>query len=132
MALMRSWVGAPLAGALLEEVIAMGCKAFVVCGGAGVLQPELAVGHLVMVESAVRDEGTSHHYLAPGRYINADTAAVGVLQITLQERGVSFVAGRVWTTDAPYRKTRANIARRRSEGKTWDHRSLAPDLHQAR
>lgn len=116
VALMHSGVGAPLAGALLEEVIAMGCTAFVVCGGAGVLQPELAVGHLIVVESAVRDEGTSHHYLPAGRYIDADAAAVGVLQTTLQERGVSFVAGRVWTTDAPYRETRAKIARRRSEG----------------
>lgn len=116
LALLHSGVGAPLAGALLEEVIAMGCRAFVVCGGAGVLQPKLAVGHLIVVDSAVRDEGTSHHYLPPGRYIDADAAAVSVLRTTLQDRGVSFLTGRVWTTDAPYRETRAKIAGRRAEG----------------
>lgn len=116
LAVLHSGVGAPLAGGLLEEVIAMGCTAFVVCGGAGVLRPELALGHLIVVESAVRDEGTSHHYRPPGRYIDADAAAVSVLQTTLRDRGVPFVAGRVWTTDAPYRETRDKIERRRTEG----------------
>src|SRR6476660_7723044 len=50
LAVLHSGVGAPLAAGLLEEVIAMGCRAFIVCGGAGVLQPELTLGHLVVVE----------------------------------------------------------------------------------
>ena len=116
VALLHAGVGAPLAGALLEEVIAMGCRAFVVCGGAGVLRPELSVGQLIVVESAVRDEGTSHHYLPPGRLIDADVEAVRVLRSTLREKQISFVGGRVWTTDAPYRETRAKIDRRRAEG----------------
>ena len=94
----------------------MGCRAFVVCGGAGVLQADVALGHLIVVESAVRDEGTSHHYLPAGRIVNADAVAVGVLQTVLQERGVPYLVGRVWTTDAPYRETLTKIAQRRSEG----------------
>src|SRR3712207_4668526 len=60
-------VGAPLAAAFLEELIALGCSKFVACGGAGVLNTEIAVGHVVVPSSAIRDEGTSYHYLPPSR-----------------------------------------------------------------
>ena len=102
--------------ALLEEVIAMGCRAFVVCGGAGVLRSDLVLGHLMVVDSALRDEGTSHHYLPAGRQVDADAVAVGVLTGLLDERGVAYRTGRVWTTDAPYRETPAKIESRRAEG----------------
>lgn len=116
VAVLHSGVGAPLAAGLLEEVIAMGCRAFVVCGGAGALLPEVTLGHVVVVESALRDEGTSHHYLAASRYVDADPAAVSVVTGTLAERGVPFITGRTWTTDAPYRETPGKIASRRQEG----------------
>ena len=116
VAVMHSGVGAPLAGGLLEETIALGCRAFVVCGGAGVLRPELSLGHLIVVGSAVRDEGTSHHYLPAARYVSASTSAVEVLENLLRERAIPHVTGRVWTTDAPYRETPAKIQRRRDEG----------------
>ena len=63
-------VGAPLAAGLLEEVIALGCDTFVVCGGAGVLGENLEVGSLLIPISAIRDEGTSYHYLPPGREVS--------------------------------------------------------------
>lgn len=63
LAVLRSGVGAPLAGGLLEETIAVGCREFVVCGGDGTLHGELTLGHFVVVASAIRDEGTSYHYL---------------------------------------------------------------------
>jgi len=116
LAVLHSGVGAPLAAGLLEEVIAMGCQAFVVCGGAGALRPEITRGHLVVVESALRDEGTSHHYAQPARFIDSDPAAVAVLKATLDEHGVPYIAGRTWTTDAPYRETRKKIGARRAEG----------------
>jgi uridine phosphorylase len=116
VAILHSGVGAPLAAGLLEQVIAMGCRAFVVCGGAGALRPGLTRGHLVVVESALRDEGTSHHYAPASRCIDADPVATAALRATLTERGVQFLAGRTWTTDAPYRETPDKIASRRSEG----------------
>ena len=64
LALVHPGVGAPLAAAFLEELIARGCRAFVACGGAGVLVPDVALGHVIVPTSAVRDEGTSYHYLA--------------------------------------------------------------------
>ena len=116
LALLHSGVGAPLSAGLLEEVIAMGCRAFIVCGGAGALRPEVTLGHFVVVESALRDEGTSHHYVAPSRYIPADPTATSILTETLVEHGVPFITGRTWTTDAPYRETPNKVAARRQEG----------------
>lgn len=116
VAVLHSGVGAPLAAGLLEEVIAIGCRSFTVCGGAGALLPEITRGHLVVVESALRDEGTSHHYAPASRYLDADPLAAAVLKETLTDHGVPFTAGRTWTTDAPYRETPAKIVARRREG----------------
>lgn len=116
LAVLRSGVGAPLAGALLEQTIAMGCTDFVVCGGAGTLHRDLTLGHLVVLSSAIRDEGTSFHYLPPARLIEFHAGACQVLQDSLEERGAPYVVGKTWTTDAPYRETPRRIATRRDEG----------------
>lgn len=109
-------VGAALAAGLLEEAIALGCRTFIACGGCGVLEPGLAVGALVIVSSAVRDEGVSYHYLPPAREVQASPLAVAALQRVLDERGLPYRVGKTWTTDAPYRETRGKVARRRLEG----------------
>ncbi|WP_323416925.1 nucleoside phosphorylase [Propionicimonas sp.] len=116
LAVLYSGVGGPLAAGLLEETIALGCRTFVVCGGAGSLHEDLTVGHLVVVRSALRDEGTSHHYFPAGRWIDLDDTATRLLEQVLAEEGVPFATGRTWTTDAPYRETPAKIAARRREG----------------
>jgi len=109
-------VGAPLASGVLEEMIATGCRTFVACGGAGAVIPGLALGHVVVPDAAVRDEGTSYHYLPASREVHADPAVTAVLSAVLEERDVPHVVGKTWTTDAPYRETRARIAARRAEG----------------
>lgn len=106
--------GAPSA-ALLEELIALGCRSFVACGGAGVLRP-LPLGDLVLVTSALRDEGASYHYLPPSRVLDSDGHAVTVLRDTLTDLGVPFSEGRTWTTDGIYRETPERIRRRTEEG----------------
>ena len=116
LAFFHPGVGAPLAAGLLEEAIAFGCKTFVVIGGAGVLDKSLAVGKLILVESAVRDEGVSYHYIPPGREIRARPEALAALRAVLEARGLPFVAGKTWTTDAPYRETQTMIDARRAEG----------------
>ncbi len=108
-------VGGPAAGGMLEELIAYGCRAFVACGGAGSLRPELTLGHLMVVTSALRDEGTSHHYLPPGRTVDANPRAVAAIEATLTDHGVPYLVGRTWTTDALYRETPDRIAARRDE-----------------
>lgn len=116
LALVHPGLGAPLAGAFMDELIALGCRAFVACGGAGVLAPELVVGHIVVPNAAVRDEGTSYHYLPPSREVFASAAAVAAIEATLLRHGAPYVVGKTWTTDAFYRETAARVARRRAEG----------------
>jgi uridine phosphorylase len=112
LSVVHAGVGAPLAGGLLDEVIALGGREFVAVGGAGSLVPDLVMGHAVVVSSAVRDEGTSFHYAPPARVISADPACVRSVEATLAEAGIPFATGRTWTTDAPYREARTRVARR--------------------
>lgn len=116
LAVFQPGVGAPLAAGFLEEVIAMGCRRLVACGGAGALVPELVMGHAVVVDSALRDEGTSYHYLPPSRIIEADGRAVAAMVGVLDRGGIAHVVGRTWTTDAFYRETRPRVERRVGEG----------------
>ena len=116
LAVCHPGVGGPLGGATLEELIALGCEEFVVCGGAGSLVPEQTLGHLVLVSSALRDEGLSHHYLAPGQFLEVDSAYLERLEKRLEKMGVSFTVGASWTTDALYRETPEKVSRRRAEG----------------
>lgn len=108
-------VGAPLAAAVLEEVAALGVTTFVAVGGAGALEDELSLGAVMVVASALRDEGTSFHYAAPGRIIDADPLGVRVLESVLDDHAVPHVVGRTWTTDGFFRETRSRVARRLDE-----------------
>jgi len=116
VALFHPGVGAPLAAALLEEVVALGCRHFIACGGAGVLDRNLARGHLVVPTAAVRDEGTSYHYLPPGRDAHPTAAALSAIERVLHHRNVDYVLGKTWTTDGVYRETRARMAQRVADG----------------
>ena len=116
LAFFHPGVGAPVATGLLEEAIAFGCRKFIACGGCGVLAKDLAVGHLIVVSGAVRDEGVSYHYLPPGREVVANPAGVEALVKIINERGLPYQIGKTWTTDAPYRETVDKILRRREEG----------------
>lgn len=109
-------IGGSLSAGLLEEAIAYGCRKFIVCGGCGVLVKDLAVGHLVVVSAALRDEGVSYHYLPAGREVAAHPRGVAALEAALTRQGVPYRLGKTWTTDAPYRETRDKIARRAAEG----------------
>ena len=77
---------------------------------------ERELGHVMVVDSALRDEGTSFHYAPPSRAIDADPVGVRVARETLEGLGVAHEVGRTWTTDALYRETPGRIARRVEEG----------------
>ena len=111
-------VGAPLAAGFVEEMAALGVRTFVACGGAGALVEDLALGHVMIVSSALRDEGTSFHYAPPSRVIEADQVGVKVLERVLGELDVPYYLGRTWTTDAFLRETRGRVDRRVAEGCT--------------
>ncbi|GIV89979.1 MAG: phosphorylase [Chloroflexus sp.] len=116
IAFLHPGVGAPIAAGLLEEVIALGCRKFIACGGCGVLDRNIAVGGLIIVTAAVRDEGVSYHYLPPSREIEADAVGLQALVQTLEHERIPYRCGKTWTTDAPYRETVQKVERRRAEG----------------
>lgn len=109
-------VGSPLAAAFLEEIIARGGRKFIACGGAGVLDKSISSGEIVIPTSALRDEGTSYHYLPPDRDAYPSEKAVEVIIQTLENRKCSYVKGKTWTTDAFYRETPKKVARRKEQG----------------
>lgn len=116
LAFIHPGVGGGLSASILEEIIAFGCRKFIVCGGCGVLLPGMILGKLIVVTAALRDEGTSYHYLPPGREIPANQQAVEALRSVLDEKKLPYLAGKTWTTDAPYRETQMTIDARREEG----------------
>lgn len=118
VAVVHPGVGAPLAAAFVEEMASLGVTTFVAVGGAGALIEELALGHVMVVSSALRDEGTSLHYAPPSRIIEADQLGVRVLEATLDELEVPHYVGRSWTTDAIFREARSRVQRRIDEGCT--------------
>jgi uridine phosphorylase len=116
VAFLHPCIGAPLAAGFLEEVIANCCKRFMVCGGAGVLDSEIAVGHIIIPDRALRDEGTSYHYLPPSRTVTATPEAVATIESTLSHHNVPYIKGMTWTTDAYYRETPEKVKLRKEEG----------------
>jgi len=98
-------VGAPLAGMMFEEIIVLGIKYVILFGGVGSLKPEIERWTLIVPDKAIRDEGTSYHYSKPSTYSYPSSLLLKVVEEVLEEEGVKYVKGAVWTTDAPYRET---------------------------
>jgi uridine phosphorylase len=109
-------VGAPLAASFLEELISAGVTRFIACGGCGVIDRDIAAGHVIILTAAVRDEGTSYHYLPASREVAAAPAAVTALEDTLRRREIPYRLGKTWTTDGLYRETIERRVRRRKDG----------------
>ena len=116
LAFFHPGVGAPLAAGILEETIARGSRKFIACGGCGVLAPDIAVGHLIIPTTAVRDEGTSYHYLPPSREVAASQAGVIAIEKVLKLHQVEYLLTKTWTTDAIYRETPERARLRKEEG----------------
>jgi len=108
--------GAPIVAELAEELAVMGLRKLILMTWGGTLQPDLEAGDIVVCDRAIRDDGTSHHYLPPGKYVDADAALVEKLVSAIQSRGTTPTVGTTWTTDAPYRETRAEVRQYQSEG----------------
>jgi uridine phosphorylase len=116
LAFMHAGLGAPLSAGLMEEVIALGFHHIMACGGCGVLDSALAVGHLLLPVAAIRDEGTSYHYLPPSSEVMADPESIQALENTLGARNIPYLETKTWTTDALYRETAARADRFRKAG----------------
>jgi uridine phosphorylase len=97
--------GAPTAVMSLEELIAFGIKKFVSLGAAGGLQQNMNVGDIVICDRAIRDEGTSFHYLPVEKYAFSCPELTENLCRAFERKTIPYSKGSSWTTDAPYRET---------------------------
>ena len=112
--LFHSLMGGAGTVCLMESLIARGAKAFLYYGNCGVLNKEIAAGHLILPTAAYRDEGTSYHYLPVSDYVEVPTHKQ--LAQTMDALHLPYVSGKVWTTDAFYRETRSNMEKRKADG----------------
>lgn len=108
--------GSPMVVELAEEFVVMGAKRLILMTWGGSLQPDLNAGDIVVCNRAIRDEGTSHHYIPPAKYIKADDQLADRLVNAIKARGAYCTVGTTWTTDAPYRETLEEVQQYQSEG----------------
>jgi uridine phosphorylase len=106
-------VGASFAVLLAEELFVSGCRLLISMTSAGQIVPRDATPYFVVIDRALRDEGTSYHYLPPSEF---DPALVAIALEALRDAGPRLYRGASWTTDAPFRETAAAIDAARSRG----------------
>lgn len=109
-------IGSPAACVVLEEMISWGIKRFITIGTAGALQKNLKVGDLIVCEKAIRDEGTSHHYIKDSKYAYASKRMTEKIKDSLKRFKQKCTTGTSWTIDAPYRETVAEARHYQKEG----------------
>jgi RimJ/RimL family protein N-acetyltransferase/uridine phosphorylase len=115
LGVVQAAVAAPAAAALAEFLIANGVKLIICCGGCGALD-DIPLGDVIVPTAALRDEGTSYHYLPPERWIQLDGDVLALIRDTLSELDVPFIERKTWTTDSYLRETRDMVTYRKSEG----------------
>ncbi len=98
-------IGSPHASSIVEGLIALGGKNFLNIGTAGGLHHE----GVFLCEKALRDEGTSHHYLPKGDFVLPDEKLTEKLGKFIQKENLEYFKGTTWTIDAPYRETKAEV-----------------------
>jgi uridine phosphorylase len=109
-------VGASFAVLVAEELFASGCKLLISVTSAGQIAPVREPPYFIVIDRALRDEGTSYHYLPPSDYCRADEHLVRLAETSLAAAGMPVQTGAAWTTDAPFRETREAIETARSAG----------------
>ncbi len=109
-------VGSSFAVLVAEELFASGCRVLISMTSSGQLVPSCKPPYFVVIDRALRDEGTSYHYLPPARYSHAPEAALDALDGAFDDLGVAVLRGATWTTDAPFRETQEAIDAMRRRG----------------
>ncbi len=109
-------VGAPFAVLVAEELFASGCRFLLSLTSAGQIVAAGAPPYFVIIERALRDEGTSYHYAQAAEFADADPQLVATARSALQREGLEAFVGSSWTTDAPFRETAVAIESARAKG----------------
>ena len=109
-------VGAPFAVLVAEELFASGCKLLINVTSSGQILPERDPPFFVLVEKALRDEGTSYHYVPPSDFVSIDDKLLNLLDGAFSNLSTPVCRGATWTTDAPFRETEHAIRQARLFG----------------
>jgi uridine phosphorylase len=109
-------IGGPYAALIAEQLRASGARVILGLTSAGRVAASVPVPSLVVAAAAIRDEGTSYHYLPASRPAVAHAALAEHLRRGLEGLGISVLSGTVWTTDAPYRETKQQLTEYAKQG----------------
>ncbi len=109
-------VGASFAVLLAEELFASGCRLLLSVTSSGQIVESGPPPYFIVIDRALRDEGTSYHYLAPSDYSVADERLVAPVLDAVARTGIPVYRGATWTTDAPFRETATAIEACRARG----------------
>ncbi len=109
-------VGASFAVLVAEQLFASGCQLLINVTSSGQILSKGKPPYFVLIERALRDEGTSYHYLPPADYSNIDDKLLNMLEGAFSQLVVPVYRGTTWTTDAPFRETAAAIEQARRKG----------------
>ena len=109
-------VGAASCVGIVEDLIQFGMKKLVLFGTCGVLDQDIKETSIIIPRSALRDEGTSYHYLPASDEVEVNQSSLPLFQDFLEKYQISHTIGKVWTTDAPYRETIGKMKRRKESG----------------
>ena len=114
-AFLKTYAGAPACVATIEDTLSeIKTDKYIVFGGSGCLNKEIAHGKVMIPTEGYRDEGTSYHYAPASDYITVKNA--DVVAKFMEENKIPFVKGKTWTTDAFYRETNNNFEKRKADG----------------
>jgi uridine phosphorylase len=109
-------VGAAFAVLLAEQLFASGCRALISITSSGQIVASGPTPYFVLIDRALRDEGTSYHYLPPSEFADADPRLLGPVLDAVARAGIAIYRGATWTTDAPFRETTLAIEACRARG----------------
>jgi len=116
MGMVGGAVGASFAVLVAEELFASGCECIISMTSAGQIAANLEPPRMILIDRALRGEGTSHAYLAPAPAVDADQDLVAAVDGFLADIAVPTRRGTAWTTDAPFRETRTALATAEAAG----------------
>lgn len=108
-------VGSAFAVLVAEEMFVSGCKLLISLTSAGKISSFDDPARFLLIERALRDEGTSGHYVPPSGYARINATLIKNLKSSVKPPPVSMRIGKSWTTDAPFRETWAAIEQAKSK-----------------
>lgn len=114
-AFLKTYAGASACVATIEDTLSeIKTDKYIVFGGSGCLDKEIAHGKVMIPTAAYRDEGTSYHYMPASDYVAVKNA--DVVASFMENKKIPYVKGKTWTTDSFYRETEQNFEKRKADG----------------